>query len=99
MFVFMELVVAIKCRSLRYSVFRIRPHRLLWLAVFGNAALTIGLFSIPFVADAFGLVPIGAFGAELIVIVCLLTFVSLDIVKRLFGRFSSPSDDRPIATL
>jgi Ca2+-transporting ATPase len=98
MFVFMELVVAIKCRSLRYSIFRIRPHRLLWLAVIGNAFLTIGLFSIPFIADAFGLVPIGTFGVEVIVMVCVLTFVSLEIAKYLVSKFSLPNEQKSLPT-
>jgi len=97
LFVFMELTVALTCRSLRYSVFRIRPHRLLWLAVLGNAALTIGLFSIPFIADMFGLVPIGTLGIEIIASMCAFTFVSIETVKYLFARHGSPRERHLVA--
>lgn len=98
LFVFMELVVAISCRSLRHSVFRIRPHRLLWLAVIGNVVLTVGLFSIPSVADMFGLVPIGAFGIEVIGLMCLFTFVSIETVKHFFGKFGVPKGNNLVST-
>lgn len=97
LFVFMELVVAITCRSLRYSVFRIRPHRLLWLAVLGNAVLTIVLFSIPFVADIFELIPIGTYGIELISAMCLFTFVCIETVKYIYSKYASSRESQLLA--
>jgi len=95
LFVFIELVMAITCRSLRRSVLEVRPHRLLWLAVFGNAVLTVGLFSIPAVANAFGLVPIGLLGVEVVFGVCAFTFLSLEAIKLLMRRRGFLNGSRP----
>jgi Ca2+-transporting ATPase len=55
-FVFFELVVALNCRSLTYSIFKAQPHRLLSLAVLSSATPTFIILLIPMVRDAFGIV-------------------------------------------
>ena len=56
MFIFFELVVALNCRSLKYSIFKVKPHKILSLAVIGSALSTVILFLIPQLRSAFGLV-------------------------------------------
>jgi Ca2+-transporting ATPase len=56
MFVFFELVVALNCRSLKYSIFKVKPHKILSLAVIGSAISTVILFLIPQLRSAFELV-------------------------------------------
>jgi Ca2+-transporting ATPase len=55
-FVFFELVVALSCRSLTYSIFKAQPHRLLSLAVLSSAIPTFIILLIPMVRDVFGIV-------------------------------------------
>lgn len=56
MFIFFELVVALNCRSLKYSIFKVKPHKILSLAVIGSAISTVILFLIPQLRSAFELV-------------------------------------------
>ena len=55
-FVLFELVVALNCRSLTHSMFKVRPHKLLSLAVLASALMTFAIFLTPPVRDAFGIV-------------------------------------------
>jgi len=86
LFVFVELVMAMTCRSLKYTVWHVRPHRLLWIAVLGTALFTVGLFSIPAAAAAFKIAPISLLGAEVLVSVCALTLISVETIKYLLRR-------------
>jgi len=55
-FVFFELVVALNCRSLTHSIFKAKPHRLLYLAVVSSAVPTLAILLIPQVRVTFGMV-------------------------------------------
>ncbi|MEM3017441.1 MAG: cation-translocating P-type ATPase [Candidatus Bathyarchaeia archaeon] len=55
-FVFFELMVALNCRSLTHSIFKVKPHTLLILAVLSSAAPTLAILLIPQVRIAFGMV-------------------------------------------
>ena len=55
-FIFFELVVALNCRSLKYSIFKVIPHKILVLTVIGSALSTVILFLIPQLRTAFELV-------------------------------------------
>jgi Ca2+-transporting ATPase len=55
-FVFFELMVALNCRSLKYSIFKVKPHKILSLAVIVSALSTVALFLIPNLRHAFELV-------------------------------------------
>jgi len=51
-FVFVELVVALNCRSLRYTIDKVRPHKWLVLAVLWETALIVTLLHIPAIREA-----------------------------------------------
>jgi Ca2+-transporting ATPase len=84
-FVFFELVLALSCRSLKYNIFKVRPHRLLLFVVLWEAILLIILMSIPFVRELFGIAPIGIFEITLITIICLTVLVSIEFTKRILN--------------
>ncbi len=52
MFIFVELAIAINCRSLIYTVNKVKPHKWLLLAVFWESLLIITLIHIPGVREA-----------------------------------------------
>jgi Ca2+-transporting ATPase len=54
LFLFVELVVALNSRSLRYSFFKLRPHKWLVIAVASQFVLTAGLLMIPSIRAGFG---------------------------------------------
>jgi len=55
LFVFVELIIAMSFRSLRYSVFEAPPHKWLLLAMAWEIALFAALIQIPVVRETFGI--------------------------------------------
>jgi Ca2+-transporting ATPase len=55
MFVFIELIIAINFRSLRYSLIQAPPHKWLLLAIGWELALIAVLIQFPAVRNAFGI--------------------------------------------
>lgn len=55
MFVFIELLIAINFRSLRYSLVQAPPHKWLLIAIGWELALIVVLMQFPAVRDAFGI--------------------------------------------
>jgi len=80
-FVSFELVVALSCRSLKYTIFKVRPHRFLILTVLWEAILVLILINIPQVQVALSIVPAGLFEAELVIGISLLTMLSIEVMK------------------
>ena len=81
MFVFVELALALSCRSLKFTVFKARPHKWLVLSVFWETVLVSILLSIPVTREALHvLVPtfddiLWVAGGSLV------TFVSVELTK------------------
>ncbi|MEW5899831.1 MAG: cation-translocating P-type ATPase [Acidobacteriota bacterium] len=75
LFIVVELLVALDSRSIKYSIFTLRPHKWLVLAVFSQLGFTALLVWIPTVRNSFGvglptvkdLTSILAFGAFVLV--------------------------------
>ncbi|MEM3380608.1 MAG: cation-translocating P-type ATPase [Candidatus Bathyarchaeia archaeon] len=55
-FVFFELMVALNCRSLTHSIFKVRPDKYLSLAVLSSAIPTFTILLLPQVREAFEIV-------------------------------------------
>lgn len=56
LFIIIEFVIAINCRSLIYSIFKAPPHKWLLIALAWELALIAMLIQIPTVRKAFGLI-------------------------------------------
>jgi len=81
--VFFELILALNCRSLKYTLFEAKPHKFLLLAIFWETILVLSLVNIPIARQAFGLVQVGVFEAGLIIGWCLVVLLSIETTKRL----------------
>jgi Ca2+-transporting ATPase len=81
MFVCFELVVALNCRSLKYSIFKAKPHKLLILTVIGSAISTVILFLIPQLRSAFELVMPTLTDIMLAVVLSILPLILIEILK------------------
>src|SRR4030043_1187501 len=55
LFIIIELVVALNCRSLIYSIFKAPPHKWLLIALAWEIGLIAVLIQIPSVREAFGI--------------------------------------------
>jgi len=80
--VFFELVLALNCRSLKYTLSEAKPHKFLLLAILWEIILILILASVPTMRQAFGLVSVGVFEVGLIIGLCLIVLLSIEITKR-----------------
>lgn len=81
LFILTELAVALNFRSLRHSLWRVLPHRLLLLAVASQVALTFALSYLPVIRKTFGIGRPQALDIEIIILFCLLATLSIELVK------------------
>ncbi|MEM3463755.1 MAG: cation transporting ATPase C-terminal domain-containing protein, partial [Candidatus Bathyarchaeia archaeon] len=79
--VFFELILALTCRSLRYNIFKARPHKLLFLAIFWEVVLLLVLISFPVTRQAFGIVELEAQTLWLTTGLCLMTLFIIECTK------------------
>jgi Ca2+-transporting ATPase len=81
MFVAVELVLALNCRSLRFTVFKVRPHKWLVLSVLWEIVLIIVLLSIPFTREAMHVILPTMTDILWVAAGALMTFASVEVMK------------------
>jgi Ca2+-transporting ATPase len=86
LFLFVELVIALNSRSLRYSFFKLRPHKWLVIAVLSQVVLTVGLLLIPSIRRGFGILPPTANDAILALAFGTFVFLSMEGIKVILRR-------------
>ncbi|MEM4314960.1 MAG: cation-translocating P-type ATPase [Nitrososphaerota archaeon] len=57
MFIVNELILALNCRSLAHSIFKVRPHKWLWLAILWEIVLITTIMLIPGGPETLRLIP------------------------------------------
>ncbi|MEM2087383.1 MAG: cation-translocating P-type ATPase [Thermoproteota archaeon] len=85
-FIFFELVLALTCRSLNYTIFEARPHRFLLAAVFWEALLLLALITFPITRQALGIVEPQPTDFLTSAGIGLITLVSIEGTKLLLRR-------------
>ena len=86
LFLFVELVIALNSRSLRYGFFKLRPHKWLVIAVLSQVVLTVGLLMIPSIRRGFGILPPTASDAVLALAFGSFVFLSMEGIKFILRR-------------
>jgi Ca2+-transporting ATPase len=86
MLIFFELVVALNCRSLKYSIFKVKPHKILSLAVIGSALSTVILFLIPQLRSAFELVMPTLTDIMWAAVLSILPIILIEMLKMRFRK-------------
>jgi Ca2+-transporting ATPase len=86
LFLFVELVIALNSRSLKYSFFKLRPHKWLVIAVVSQVALTAGLLLIPSIRAGFGILPPRLQDIELMLAFGAFVFLSMEGIKAYLRR-------------
>ena len=84
MFVFIELIIAINFRSLRYGLIQAPPHKWLLLAIAWELGLIAALIQFPAVRDAFGITMPRASDLGIILVLGLIVVIAIEIVKVAF---------------
>jgi Ca2+-transporting ATPase len=82
-FIFFELTLALNCRSLKYTLLEVKPHKFLILAVVWESALVLSLINVPAVLDAFGITHPNTLVFELTIAFALITLLSVELLKYL----------------
>jgi Ca2+-transporting ATPase len=93
LFIIIELVIALNCRSLIYSVFKAPPHKWLLIALAWELLLITVLVQIPAVREAFGINKPSFSDLTLIVAFGLVVFVIIEATK-LVLRKKGPAGSR-----
>ncbi len=86
LFIIIELIIALNFRSMRYSIFKAPPHKLLVIAIVIQIVLTALLAQIPSVRDAFGILKPSASDFKISLGFGLFVFASMEVVKAILRR-------------
>ncbi len=86
LFIITELIIALNFRSLKFSIFKVPPHRWLIMAMTWELILISVLIQIPSVRNSFGIIKPSAEGLEIILGYCIFVFISMEVVKAIFRR-------------
>ncbi len=81
LFIVIELLVALNSRSIKYSFFKLRPHKWLALSVLSQLVLTFGLVLIPSLRRSFGVLMPSAKDMEMILGFGAFVLVSMELIK------------------
>lgn len=86
LFIIIELVVALNCRSLIYSIFKAPPHKWLIIALAWEIVLIVVLIQIPSVREAFGIMKPSFSDMAIILGFGLVVFVMIELTKVILRR-------------
>jgi Ca2+-transporting ATPase len=89
LFIAVESVIALNCRSLRYSVFSAHPHRWLLAAIGWELILVSALIQFSPVRDSFGILIPTWSDLGIIVAFSLFVFLCMEMIKVLIRRSAS----------
>lgn len=81
LFVVIELVIALNCRSLIHSIFKVPPHKWLLIALAWEIVLIAVLIQIPSVREAFGIMKPSFSDISIIVVFGLVVFATIEVTK------------------
>jgi len=81
LFIVVELLIALNSRSIKYSIFTLRPHKWLVLAVCSQIALAFGLVLIPSVRQSFGIQLPSAGDMEIILGYGVFAIICIELIK------------------
>ncbi|MDP3297479.1 MAG: cation-translocating P-type ATPase [Thermodesulfovibrionia bacterium] len=81
LFVVIELVIALNCRSLIHSIFKAPPHKWLLIAITWEIVLIAVLIQIPSVREAFGIMKPSFSDISIIVVFGLFVFAIIEVTK------------------
>ncbi|MBQ4553364.1 MAG: cation transporting ATPase C-terminal domain-containing protein, partial [Clostridia bacterium] len=77
-----EIFHSFNLRSQRKSIFALKTHnKVLWAAMIGSLLLTTVLLEVPFLANAFGFVPVGMLEYSVALVLGFLVIPIVEIVK------------------
>jgi Ca2+-transporting ATPase len=89
MFVVVEFVIALNCRSLVYSIFTAPPHKWLLIALAWEVVLIVVLIQIPAIRQAFGIAIPSMTDLMLLSAIGIMVMAIIEASKMLLRRYSA----------
>ena len=86
LFIIIEFVIALNCRSLVFSVFRVPPHKWLLIALAWELILVAVLIQIPVVREAFGIMKPSFSDLATIIAFGVVVFAIIEVTKVLLRK-------------
>ena len=93
--IFFELVLALSCRSLKYTIIKARPHKLLVGTILWEIALILLIINVPFLRESFSLAPVGIDEVILIVGLSAIVLLTIEVTKRILHYRDPKIEDMP----
>jgi Ca2+-transporting ATPase len=90
LFIVIEIVIALNFRSIRYSVFKVPPHKWLWIAIVWELVMIAVLIQFPVIRDAFGINIPSASMLATILGVGVIVFLSMEVRKAVVMKMTRP---------
>ncbi len=85
-FVITELVIALHLRSVRYSVFKVPPHKWLLVALAWEIVILVVLLQFPTLLDTFGITKPSLEDIWIILGACVVLTIGMEVVKAILRR-------------
>ncbi len=86
LFIIIEIVIALNCRSLIYSIFKAPPHKWLLIAITWEIVLITVLIQIPSVRETFGIMKPSLSELTTIIAFGLIVFVMMEAIKLILRK-------------
>jgi len=86
LFIVIELIIALNFRSMKYSVFKVPPHKWLVLALIWEIVMVFVLIQFPSVRDAFGIDKPSLAGLQIIFGFGIFVFIAMEVLKAIVRR-------------
>jgi Ca2+-transporting ATPase len=86
LFIIIEMIIALNFRSMRYSVFKVPPHKWLWIAIAWEFVMIAVLIQFPVIRDTFGINIPSASMLGMIVGFGAVVFLSMEVIKAVLKK-------------
>ncbi len=86
LFIVIELIIALNFRSMRYSIFKVPPHKWLLLAIAWELLLISLLIQVPSILDAFGITKPSWPDLKIILSFGVVVFISMEVIKAILRK-------------
>lgn len=94
LFVIIEFVIALNCRSLVHSIVAAPPHKWLLIALFWEIILVVGLVQLPTIRESFGIAIPSVGDLALLCALGLLVMIMIEATKALLRHHNRASTAR-----
>jgi P-type Ca2+ transporter type 2C len=86
LFIIIEMIIALNFRSMRYSVFKVPPHKWLWIAIAWEFVMVAVLIQFPVIRDTFGINIPSASMLGTIIGFGAVVFLSMEVIKAVLKK-------------